>query len=63
MAMQGFILPESLRVASTSFSWFKVIQVVAGSIVYTWVYNSNRHSTLSAVVVIVWELRTTAKAS
>lgn len=36
---------------ATILFWLWVIQVVSGSILYTWVYNNNNRSTLSAILI------------
>jgi membrane protease YdiL (CAAX protease family) len=36
---------------ATSLFWLWVVQVVAGTIFFTWVYNNNRRSILSAVLI------------
>jgi len=39
------------RLVGSPFCWLFPVQVVALSVVLTWIYNHNRHSTLSAVLL------------
>jgi len=43
--------PQGAMGFATFLFWLWVIQVVSGSILYTWVYNNNNRSTLSAILV------------
>ena len=43
--------PQGAMGFATVLFWLWVIQVVSGSILYTWVYNNNNRSTLSAILV------------